>query len=217
MDENRFPENTSAEQKTRKTNKKPIRDFFDVFEAIVLAVVASVFIMTFLYKTGYVDGHSMESTMSHGDRYFVSDLFYEPSRGDIIVFEPDLSGLNDSSEKLYVKRIIAVEGDHLQIKADDGNQYHVYLNGQILREEYLDDFQITKPALDIYNFAGFNFNDENGNVCIDVTVPEGYVFVMGDNRLNSQDSRCIGFVDTRRIAGKVLLRFYPFNKFGTVS
>ena len=135
----------------------------------------------------------------------------------IIVFEPDLSGLNDSSEKLYVKRIIAVEGDHLQIKADDENQYHVYLNGQILREEYLDDFQITKPALDIYNFAGFNFNDENGNVCIDVTVPEGYVFVMGDNRLNSQDSRCIGFVDTRRIAGKVLLRFYPFNKFGTVS
>lgn len=213
MDENRFPENTSAEQKTRKTNKKPIRDFFDVFEAIVLAVVASVFIMTFLFKTGYVDGHSMDTTMADGDRYFVSDLFYTPARGDIIVFEPDLRAIGDNSDILYVKRIIAVAGDHLEIKSDDGENYRVYLNGQVLQEDYLDSFQQTRPA------AGANTltTDENGHPCVDITVPDGHVFVMGDNRLNSQDSRVIGCVDTRRIAGKVLLRFFPFDKFGKVS
>ena len=88
MDENTVFGAENAENMPKKPSKKPLRDFFDVFEAVILAVVASLFIMTFLFKTGYVDGHSMDTTMADGDRYFVSDLFYTPARGDIIVFEP---------------------------------------------------------------------------------------------------------------------------------
>lgn len=217
MNENTGFDANGAETAQKRPSKKPIRDFFDVFDAIVLAVVASLFIMTFLFKTGYVDGHSMDTTMADGDRYFVSDLFYTPSRGDIIVFEPDLRAVGDTSDILYVKRIIAVAGDRLEIKSDDGQNYTVYLNGQVLREDYLDDFQQTKPADRTFAGAGTLQTDENGYPCVDITIPDGYVFVMGDNRLNSQDSRVIGCVDTRRIAGKVLLRFFPFDKFGTVS
>lgn len=217
MDKNVIFGEEQAERTPKRSNKKPIRDFFDIFEAIVLAIIASLFIMTFLFKTGYVDGHSMDTTMADGDRYFVSDLFYTPARGDIIVFEPDLRAIGDTSDVLYVKRIIAVAGDHLEIKSDDGQNYLVYLNGQVLKEEYLDDFQQTRPADRVLEGANTLQTDKNGNPCVDITVPDGYVFVMGDNRLNSQDSRVIGCVDTRRIAGKVLLRFFPFDKFGKVS
>ncbi len=214
--DNNLEEYMSAPEK-KKPNKKNIRDFFDVFEAIAVAVVASLLIMTFLFKTGYVDGQSMSTTMSDGDRYFVSELFFTPSRGDIVVFEPDLRALGDTSDVLYVKRIVAVAGDHLEIKSDDGVNYTTYLNGQVLQEDYLDSFQQTKPADRTLEGANTLSTDENGNPCVDIIVPDGYVFVMGDNRLNSQDSRVIGCVDTRRIAGKVLFRFYPFNKIGTVS
>lgn len=217
MDENTVFGAENAENMPKKPSKKPLRDFFDVFEAVILAVVASLFIMTFLFKTGYVDGHSMDTTMADGDRYFVSDLFYTPARGDIIVFEPDLRAIDDNSDILYVKRIIAVAGDHLEIKSDDGENYRVYLNGQVLQEDYLDSFQQTRPADRALAGANTLTTDENGHPCVDITVPDGHVFVMGDNRLNSQDSRVIGCVDTRRIAGKVLLRFFPFDKFGKVS
>ncbi len=217
MDENTVFGQKNAERPPKKTNKKPIRDFFDIFEAIAAAIIVSLLIMTFLFKTGYVDGHSMDTTMANGDRYFVSDLFYTPSRGDIIVFEPDLRAIGDNSDILYVKRIIAVAGDHLQIKSDDGQNYLVYLNGQVLKENYLDSFQQTRPADRTLEGANTLQTDENGYPCVDITIPEGHVFVMGDNRLNSQDSRVIGCVDTRRIAGKVLLRFFPFEKFGKVS
>ena len=71
MDENTVFGAENAENMPKKPSKKPLRDFFDVFEAVILAVVASLFIMTFLFKTGYVDGHSMDTTMADGDRYFV--------------------------------------------------------------------------------------------------------------------------------------------------
>ena len=105
----------------------------------------------------------------------------------------------------------------MEIKSDDGENYRVYLNGQVLQEDYLDSFQQTRPADRALAGANTLTTDENGHPCVDITVPDGHVFVMGDNRLNSQDSRVIGCVDTRRIAGKVLLRFFPFDKFGKVS
>ena len=95
----------------------------------------------------------------------------------------------------YIKRIIAVEGDHIQIQ-----EGKVYLNGEELDEPYLAEGEVT-----------------TGGTFFDITVPEGYVFVMGDNRDHSIDSRSFGCIPVKKIESKVLIRFWPLDKFGTVE
>ena len=97
----------------------------------------------------------------------------------------------------YIKRVIAIPGEHIQIK--DGK---VYINGEEFKEDYLSEDVITKP--------------EDGQF-IDLIVPEGTVFVMGDNRGHSADSRRFGCVPYDKIEGKVVLRFWPLNVFGTIK
>ena len=149
----------------------------------------------------------MKSTMEQNDRYIVSNLFYTPATGDIVVFEPDLSESDriDNNEKLYVKRVIATEGQRLQIKKDDNNNYAVYVDGNKLEEDYLDEGQETKP------------NPYTSLEELDIVIPEDHFFAMGDNRKISKDSRIIGCIDNRRLLGKVLFRFYPFNQIGFVE
>lgn len=202
--------NNDVSKAPKQSKKKGIRDAFDMLEAVVIAIVASLFILTLLFRVGYVSGDSMLTTMHDGDRYIVSNLFYTPERGDIIVFEPDLK-LPSGQEKLYVKRVIGIEGDHIEIRKNAQGVYQVIINGQVQKEEYLDSHQRTEPHLKNTQF------DENGDRFLDITVPKGHIFVMGDNRINSQDSRDLGCIDTRRIVGKILLRFFPFQKFGPVA
>ena len=185
--------------------KNPAAFFIDIAEAVVTAIVAAIFIITLICRIGYVSGGSMLSTMSSGDRYIVSNLFYTPQAGDIIVFQPETE---EDGETLYVKRIIALGGQTVDITLNEYNEYAVYVDGAELQEPYLDEHQITYPS-------GYPPADDFDE--LHVQVPEGYVFVMGDNRLESKDSRVIGCIDVRRIVGKVLLRFYPIDKFGTVD
>jgi len=98
----------------------------------------------------------------------------------------------------YIKRVIGVAGDHIEIKDNK-----VYLNGEELEETYLDEDVVTNMG--VYG------------VFSDVVVPEGYVFAMGDNREHSTDSRCFGCVPVSKIEGKVWIRFWPFSKFGKVE
>ena len=176
--------------------KNPAAFFIDIAEAVITAIVAAIFIITLICRIGYVSGDSMLSTMYHGDEYIVSNLFYTPKAGDIIVFQPETE---EDGRTLYVKRIIAL---------NESNEYAVYVDGVELEEPYLDEHQITYPS-------GYPPTEDFEQ--LHVQVPQGYVFVMGDNRLESKDSRAIGCIDVRRIVGKVLLRFYPFDKFGTVD
>lgn len=172
-----------------------LAEFFDIAEAIIVAIVASVLILTLVFRTGYVDGSSMEDTMHENDRYIVSGLFYTPKQGDIIVFQPNIA---DEEKKLWVKRVIATEGQTVFIDPAD---HSVYVDNVKLNEPYLT--QQTNPG-----------GTENP-----MTVPPGYIFVMGDNRGVSRDSRdaTVGCIDTRRIVGRVLFRFYPFNKIGSIK
>ena len=166
---------------------------FDWIEVIVTALVACILIFVFIARTVGVIGPSMEQTLIEGDRLIISDLFYTPKYGDIVVLRKD-----SFRDEPIIKRVIATEGQTVDIDFDAGV---VYVDGAALDEPY-----VNAPTYDREDFTGA------------VTVPEGCVFVMGDNRNRSTDSRTasIGCVDTRQIIGKALFRITPLSKFGSL-
>lgn len=172
--------------------KKEVMEWVKVFAlAIVFALIITQFI-----KPTLVRGASMYSTLEEGDYLIINRMSYkfkEPDHGDIIVFESDLKQ-DDGSIKDLVKRVIGVGGDHVVIENSK-----VYVNDKELNEPYIHN-EITEGD-------------------IDTVVPEGKVFVLGDNREISLDSRYeqVGFIDDSDILGKVVIRLYPFNKIGLID
>ena len=173
--------------------KNSIIEWVKVFGlAIVLAFVITLFI-----KPTLVSGDSMLPTLHENDYLIINKIGYkigEPKNGDVIVFKSDLEK-NDGTTKDLVKRIIGVAGDKVVIK--DGK---VYLNDKLLDETYLSEGM-----------------DTTGDV--DIVVPEGKLFVLGDNREVSLDSRYeqVGLVDVNDVEGKVLVRLYPFNDISLIK
>ena len=209
MDENEVKKasessESSSERKSAEGSTL-VQGFFDYFaDIIVTSVVAAVFLLTLVVRTGYVDGTSMVPTMQDGDRYLVSELFYTPKQGDIVVFQPVSNEVTrryiHGENKLLVKRVIATEGQVVDINEET---MQVLVDGVVLNEPYLTG-NITKKR-------------EGAPVEYPYEVPAGHVFVMGDNRMDSVDSRSIGSVDVRTLLGKVFLRFFPFNKIGAID
>ncbi len=194
---NETPENQNmeqpAEQPAPEKEKKRESDLFDWLQCIVTALVACVMIFVFLGRTVGVVGSSMVPTLEQGDRLIISKLFYTPKQGDIVVLQKD-----SFADYPLIKRVIATEGQTVDIDFDAGI---VYVDGVALDEPYTAEPTVTREDFDE-----------------PVTVPEGCIFVMGDNRNRSTDSRTdsIGCVDTRLIMGKALLRLTPLSKFGTI-
>jgi signal peptidase I len=160
----------------------------DVLEAIFAAVVIAIVLLTLVFRMGYVEGTSMLPTMEPGERYILSSVLYDPKQGDVVVFAPDSTVKTD--EPLWVKRVIATEGQEVYINPDDNC---VYVDGIKLDESYLAPFTVT--------LARATPNP--------ITVPKGCVYLMGDNRGMSRDGRDIGCVDVRRLIGKVIYKL-PF-------
>jgi len=160
---------------------------------IAIALVVGLLILQ-LVKPTIVKEHSMLPTLNENNYIFLSKQsyrFHEPERGDIVVFHTDLVQAN-GDEKLLIKRIIGLPGDKISI-----SEGMVYLNGAALEEDYTLD--------------GYTASDME-----EITVPEDSLFVMGDNRQNSTDSRDpnVGCVDEELILGKAVFRLYPFNEIG---
>ena len=162
----------------------------------IALIIALVFLQ--LLTPTLVREHSMENTLHQNDYVFVSRRHYswfgnDIQRGDIITFDSELTtGLG--FKKILVKRVIGLPGDTISISGGV-----VYLNGQAQSEPYTKD-GYTSKSLD------------------EVTVPEGHLFVMGDNRQNSTDSRNpeVGFIDINRVRGKVVFRLFPIGDLGTL-
>jgi signal peptidase I len=154
----------------------------DVIVVVVVAVLISV-----LVKPIIVKGSSMYPTLEDSDYLLVSRQAYnigEPDRGDIVVF-PHVEGNGD--EVLYIKRVIGVPGDHVEIENGE-----VYINGVMQDEDYI------------------NGNSTDGDV--DCIVPDDEIYVLGDNRGNSSDSRFFGTVETEDVVGTAFVRLFPFDK-----
>ncbi len=214
-----------------ETNQESI--LWEWAKTIIYAVLLALFIRTFFLQTFKIPTGSMEPTLhgamnyGHGDKIIVLKFLYglpvpftgkhilpleQPQRGDIVVFET--KGIKDlDQQKDFIKRIIAVGGDTVQIVPDDPNWNpaidplvegggHIYINGKPLEEPA----SITNR---IYYPAG-PYGEET------VTVPPGYYFMLGDNSMNSRDSRFWGFVPRQNILGKAVAIYWPPKRIGVL-
>lgn len=174
---------------------KKRRNTYDWIQCLTSALIVCVVIFLFFIRVIDVRGTSMNPTLNNQDKMLVSDLFYKPKAGDIVVFKKD----QYDPDKALVKRVIATEGQEINIDFDKGI---VYVDGQAIEEDYISELTTTK-----LDFIGPQ------------TVPDGCVFVMGDNRNMSTDSRKseIGMVDNRLIIGKVYCVIFPLTSFGMVE
>lgn len=197
---------------------------FDYVEIFAWSLFAVILIFTFALRICRVDGESMTYTLQDGEKLMVTNLFYTPKQDDIIVFH--LTNPEAGMEKTLVKRVIAVSGQTVELNTKtgeltiDGVPYedaHRYLLRKTTSRDENGKYVSAYEVTDSYSTSGLFFYgyDESTGI-FRTTVPEGHVFVMGDNRNNSRDSRnpSVGFVDERCILGKVILRLYPLTWLG---
>ena len=187
----------------------------EIIETVVVVLVLVILIRNFIGEPRWIPSASMRPTLIEGDRLIIekiSGYTSTPKRGDIIVFYPPFESLNQSpwgkftrligyfsSDIAYIKRIVGLPGDLIQIKNGKG----VYINGKLLPESYKIDDSIVECS--------------DGMFCGPVRVPKDSYFMMGDNRDNSQDSRFWGFLPKDRVVGKAYFRFWPLNRLGLIE
>lgn len=206
-----------------------IKEILEWVYCIVIAVVLALLVRYFVGTPTVVKQVSMKPTLIENQRLILNrwtrTMNQSPKRGDIITFEAPISSNSDENSSLenpvaefrnvngwfnkfcyyvleigkksYIKRVIGLPGEH--VKIENGN---VYINGEKLEEDYLADTVVTESLDGMYT---------------DVVVPEGCIFVMGDNRPQSTDSRILGCIPIDKLEGKVVLRFWPLNVFGNVK
>ena len=182
------------------------RELFDWLQTIVTSLVLVSLVFAFAARIIGVLGPSMQDTLVTGQKVLISDLFYTPKCGDIVVFNmKDIHkyvtnlGMGEDDEPL-VKRVIATGGQTVDIDFTTGE---VRVDGALLVEPYIRELTMTSSP--------------PGEMTYHRVVSEGMVFVMGDNRNHSTDSRSFGSVDARYILGRVLWRVWPLDEFGTVD
>lgn len=164
---------------------------FEWLEALTTSVVVVVMMFAFFFRVVNVSGSSMENTILNNDKVVLTNFMYSPDNGDIVVISKA-----QHFEEPIIKRVIAKGGQSLKIDFKTGS---VYVDGNLLKETYIKNATT---------------NNEGG--AIPEIVPEGYLFVMGDNRMNSKDSRSaqIGLIDVKNILGKAQFIVYPFSRIG---
>lgn len=195
-----LPDSAPAEEKETFASQ-----VIEWLEVISIAIISVVIIFCLLFRVATISGDSMKNTLLNNDKVIITNLAYEPKQGDIVVvsrnIENSLEGQTLSNEPI-IKRVIAVGGQTVNIDFEQGI---VYVDGVALEENY-----ISTPTVDM------------GDVQFPVFVPEGCIFVLGDNRGKSLDSRFSqigdgGIIDNRYVLGHAIFRIFPFNRIGRLD
>lgn len=170
---------------------------FEYAKLIIISIVLSLLVKTYVAEARFIPSESMLPTLKIGDHLIIDKISYEVKgiknikRGDIVVFNPPPSA-HSKTEIPFIKRIIGLPGETLSVK--NGT---VYINGEPLNETYI----LEKPRADFEPY----------------TIPDAMIFLMGDNRNNSNDSRYWGALPIENIIGKAEFRYYPFTEIGTID
>ncbi|MBQ9977284.1 MAG: signal peptidase I [Clostridia bacterium] len=214
---NETPENTDGfqvnsefaenlpEEKVIEEPKSAAKEVFDWLDVLSIAVISVVVIFSLLFRIATISGPSMQNTLHSGERVIISNFAYTPKNGDIVVVSRNIENSlesQDSSDGPIIKRVIAVGGQTVNIDFEKGE---VSVDGKVLKEDYISTPTTTKWEVDF-----------------PVYVPEGCIFVLGDNRQNSLDSRSVhigkdGIIDNRYVLGHAVYRIFPFNKIGKLD
>lgn len=188
------------EEKERKGTEQTglAGDLFTWLQALTVALILIMIVFTFFGRIIGVDGHSMEPTLQDHDMLLLQCLGYEPKQGDVVVLHKSFSTTGEP----IVKRIIAVGGQSVHIDYDSST---VYVDGEPLSEPYLGEDMVQPGSSTMQG--------------TDWEVPQGSVFVMGDNRNHSSDSReeSLGPVEEQYVLGRALVVLFPFSHFGSID
>ncbi len=204
--------NTPEEEPTPE-KRNLSKDIIEWLEILTTAVIIVVLLFSLVLRVATIDGNSMKNTLQGadpvtgqiGDKVIISNLNYTPKQGDIVVISRNVANSVESQASAsspIIKRVIAVGGQTVDIDFKKGI---VYVDGVALKEDY-----ISSPTTDKYD------------VEFPIYVPEGYIFVLGDNRGDSLDSRSArigegGLIDTRYVLGHAVYRIFPFDKIGGLT
>ena len=181
------------QQKNPQPNSE--NPWIEAVKTIVTAGVLAFGIRTFVAEARYIPSGSMEPTLEINDRLIIEKMSYRfrsPERGDVVVFSPTEKLLQQNFKDAFIKRVIGLPGEKIQVKGG-----RVYVNDKPLREKYIEE----EPQ---YDYGP-------------VTVPEDQYLVLGDNRNNSYDSHYWGFVPKENLIGRAVVRFWPFNRAGSLD
>ncbi|WP_297955726.1 signal peptidase I [uncultured Ruminococcus sp.] len=207
--EEKDDEDNEQDEEAEKKEGKIVDDILEIVESTLLTVFVIIMIFTYLLHPVNVVGKSMNNTLMDKDRIFMTTVYSGPHYGDIVVINNDMAYFLDSTgnvidkdisnsglKECIIKRVIAEPGQTIDL---DAEKEQVIVDGKVLDEPYIRQTM---------NDAGVMFN-------FPITIPEGYYFVMGDNRRESADSRNgdVGLIKKEQIYGKAVLRYSPIKDF----
>ena len=185
--------NQEPEKKPQTENQD--NPWLEVAKTLATAAVLAFGIRTFVAEARYIPSASMQPTLQINDRLIIEKMSYrftEPQRGDVVVFEPTDILVRQNYKDAFIKRVIGLPGETIEVKGGI-----VYVDGNSIQEKYIAE----EP--------NYNYGPEK--------VPADSYLVLGDNRNNSYDSHYWGFVPSDKLIGKALVRFWPFNRLGSLD